>query len=124
MEANNLIRLPDPRQSVQLEVREVVRDVNDKPHIFLRVRLSGWHFPHRAPEPFLLINREVSRFVIIDREGLVADAYFDKPLQAAEQVSFGYGHIINWDFSIAILPSKVLRLDRSLLPKGTVDPFR
>src|SRR2546421_7383834 len=102
MDAKDLIRLPDPRKNVRIETSEVVRDVFDKPHVFIRVRLTGWHFPHRALEPFLVIGKVVSRTVIIDRDGLVADAYFDKPLPAAKRISFGYGNVIHWDFDISI----------------------
>jgi hypothetical protein len=124
MNAKELIRLPDPRKNVRIEVREVVRDVFDKPHVFIRVRLTGWHFPGRALEPFLAIGRVVSRSVIIDRDGLVADAYFDKPLPAAKRISFGYGKIIRWDFDLSIDPKKITRLDRARLPEGVTDPFR
>lgn len=124
MNAKELIRLPDPRKDVRIEVREVVRDVFDKPHVFIRVRLTGWHFPGRALEPFLLIGKVVSRVVIIDPDGFGANAYFDKPIPVAKRVSFGYGNIIQWDFDLPIDPKKITRLDRAQLPEGVIDPFR
>ena len=123
MDAKELIRLPDPRQNVKIEMGEVVRDVFDKPHIFIRVRLTGWHFPGRAPEPFLVIGKVVSRVVIIDPDGLGANAYFDKPFPAAKRVSFGYGNVIQWDFKVPIDLETIQHLDRSRLPEGTIDPF-
>ena len=89
MKFEDIVRLPDPRRSVKAEVREVIRDVQERPHVFVRVRLTGWHFPQRAPEPFLTIGRAVSAFVLIGREGTSADAYFDIRPPAAERVSFG-----------------------------------
>ena len=124
MNARELIRLPDPQENVHIEVREVVRDVFEKPHLFIRVRLTGWYFPHRALEPFMVIGNVVSRMVLIDRDGLVADAYFDRFLPAAETISFGYGNIIHWDFKVPIQPKAITRLDRSQLPEGTIDLFR
>lgn len=124
MNANELIRLPDPRKNVRIEVREVVRDVFEKPHIFIRVRLTGWHFPHRALEPFLVIGKVVSRIVIIDRDGLGANAYFDKLFLAAKRISFGYGNVIQWDFDLAVDPRKITHLNRVRLPEGVIDPFR
>ncbi|MEA3075671.1 MAG: hypothetical protein QOF60_579 [Actinomycetota bacterium] len=123
MDANEIIRLPDPRRNVRAEVREVVHDVDERPHVFWRVRLTGWSFPHRGPEPFLLVGDAVSRFVVIAPDGSIADAYFDKPLPDAKRVSFGYGKIVSWDFDVAIA-ARVRRLDRARLPKGVVDAFR
>lgn len=124
MEAKELIRLPDPRQKVRIEMHEVVRDIDGKPHVFIRVRLTGWHFPHRAPEPFLLIGDVVSRRVIIDRDESGANAYFDRPLPAAKRASFGYGNIIHVDFDLLVEPGHIARLERARLPAGIVDPFR
>lgn len=123
MLAKELIRLPDPRKDVRVGVREVVRDVFGKPHVFIRVRLTGWRFPGRAPEPFMLIGDVVSRKVIIDQNGLGANGYFDKPLPRVDRVSFGYGKVIRWDFDLPIGPNDVIRLDRARLHKEIVDPF-
>ena len=124
MIAKELIRLPDPRSKVQVELREVVQDVRQKPHLFIRVRLTGWHFPHRAPEPFVLIGDVVSHHVVLSRDGLQADAYFDAPLPPAKVLSFGYGKVITWDFPFRRGRGGIAPLDRARLPKGTIDPFR
>jgi hypothetical protein len=123
MIASEVIRLPDPRKDVRVEVREVVRDVFHRPHIFIRVRLTGWRFPGRAAEAFMLIGDVVSRKVIINPNGLGANGYFDKPLPRANRVSFGYGKVIRWDFDLAIRPKEIIRLDRAQLSKEIVDPF-
>jgi len=123
MKARELIRLPDPREKVRAELREVVRDVFGKPHVFFRLRLTGWSFPHRGLEPFMAVGDVVSRTVILDRDGLGANGYFDEPLPRADRVSFGYGNIINWDFDLKIDPQRVPRLDRFKLPREVVDPF-
>lgn len=121
MKSDEIIRLPESRRSIKAEIREVVRDVAQKPHVLVRVRLSGWHFPERAPEPFLMIGKAVSRFVLIDPEGTAADAYFDVLPPPAERVSFGYGKIVSWDFDVVINPARAERLDRARLPKGFID---
>src|SRR6266487_1233916 len=110
--------MPDPRKDVKIQLREVIRDVGKKPHVFVRVRLSGWHFPERAPEPFLVIGKAISKFVLIVEDGATADAYFDVRPPAARRVSFGYGNIVSWDFDLPVAPSKIERLDRARLPKG------
>jgi len=121
MNIKEIIRLPDSRKVVKIELREVVRDVGGKPHVFIRVRLSGWHFPERALEPFLVIGNAVSRFVLIENEGTTADAYFDVRLTEAKRVSFGYGNIVSWDFDVKVDPAGIDRLDRARLPKQVVD---
>lgn len=121
MTIKEIIRLPDPRKTVKIELREVIRDVVNKPHLFVRARLSGWHFPERALEPFLVIGTEVSKFVLISNEGSVADAYFEVELPAAKRVSFGYGNIVSWDFNVSVDPKRIERLDRKLIPKGFID---
>lgn len=124
MNAKELVRLPDPRADVQIEMREVVKDFRGKPHLFIRVRLTRWHFPHRAPEPFAAIGDLVSHHVVISRDGLQADAYFDAALPAAPVLSFGYGKVITWDFPLPPQRVTIPPLDRARLPEGTVDPFK
>jgi hypothetical protein len=121
MRVQDLIRLPDPRADVRIAVREVVRDVFGRPHVFVRVRLTGWRFPHRAAEPFLVVGDVVSRMVYIDADGLSASAYFDQPIPAARRVSFGYGRTIHWDFDLPVEPRRMERLDRARLPPDTHD---
>jgi len=121
MNIKEIIRLPDPRLAVKAAAREVVRDMDGKPHVFVRVSLSGWHFPERAPEPFMVVGTAVSRFVLIAPDGLSADGYFDSMPDTAKQISFGYGKIVSWDFRLAFNPKKVSRLDRERLPRGHVD---
>lgn len=123
MKANELTRLPDPKVNVRAEVREVVKDVHGRPHIFARISLTGWHFPHRAQEPFMAVGKVVSQRVLISRDGLSAQGYFDQRLPKATTLSFGYGNIIHWDFDVAVDPERIPRLDRLRLPPEVVDPF-
>ena len=123
MQVADIIRLPDPRKNVKLELAEVLRDINGRPHVFVRVKLSGWHFPHRAQIPFLLVGNTLSTLVIIARDSSSASAYFDRAVPSADRVSLGYGKTIRWDFDIAVDPQTMPRLDRARLPDRVVDPF-
>jgi hypothetical protein len=123
-DVKELIRLPDPKKSVRAEVREVIRDVRERPHVYIRVTLTGWHFPHRAEEPFMVVGKVVSERVLLSPDGHTARGYFTAALPAARKVTFGYGRTVTWDFSISINPRRIPRLDRKKLPKRTVDPFR
>jgi hypothetical protein len=120
MDFEQIIRIPNLPMKVKADVREVVHDVANKPHVLLRVRLTGWHFPERAPEPFLVIGKIVSSFVRIGPEGTYADAYFDVRPPKARRVSFGYGNTISWDFDVVVDPERSPPLDRKRLPKGVV----
>jgi hypothetical protein len=121
MNFEEIIRLPELSRNVRAEISEVVRDLAQAPHVFVRVRLRGWYFPERAPEPFLVIGKVVSKFVLIGKDRETADAYFDVNPPAAKSVSFGYGKIISWDFEVSIEPERIIRLDRARLPKGLID---
>ena len=124
MQAQDIIRPPDPRFTVHSQLRETVREFHGEPHVFLQLKLTGWYFPERAGLPFVLVGDVLSRFVVIAPDGLSATAYFDRPLPPAGRVSFGYGRIVAWDFDLPVEPEAVERLDRERLPAGVVDPFR
>lgn len=120
MNLNDIHRLPDPRRAVRAELREVIGDYPGRPHLFLRVKLTGWHFPERAPEPFMVIGRTVSDRVLIAPDGLSASGYFTEPIPSADLVSFGYGRTIAWDFPTKIRPERLRRLDRRRLADVTI----
>jgi hypothetical protein len=123
MEFREIVRAPDPYRAVRADLREVVAEVEGKPHLYHRLQLSGWHFEARAEEPFMLVGRVVSRRVIITPDGLVASGYFAGPIPQAKLVSFGYGRTIAWDFPLALRPDRIRRLDRVRL-EGVIIPDR
>ena len=123
MDARDILRRPDPRLNVHVEIREVVLELHPRPRVFLRMRITGWRFPHRALEPFALVGDVVSTMVRIAPDELTADAYFDRQLPPVRGFSFGYGRTIEWDFDIAVDAREVERLDRARLAKEVVDPF-
>lgn len=123
MKATDIIRLPDPKQHVRIELREAIVELAGRPHVFLRMRITGWRFPHRAPEPFVLVGDVVSHHVRIAPDELSADAYFDQRIPANSGFSFGYGRIIEWDFDVPVDTRGVELLDRARLGENIVDPF-
>lgn len=121
MDASEIIRLPDLREKVRIELKEVVQDTEGKPTLFVRLKLTGWYFPQRALLPFVLVGDLVSRFVTIAPDSKSATAYFDRTPPDAAQVTFGYGNIVSWDFPVAVRTTAIERLDRQKLPKGTTE---
>ena len=40
----------------KVQAREVVRVLDNQPHLLVRMEISGEYFPHRAPHPFVMIK--------------------------------------------------------------------
>ena len=123
MRSTDIIRLPDPRSTVRATVDEVVRDIKGVPHIWIRVKLTGWYFPALAARPFLLVGDVLSSFVVVAADRRSASGYFAKLLPSVQAVSFGYGRFVKWDFDVDVDPPRVW-LDRARLAKNVIDPFR
>ena len=114
-----LITFPIEHARLSWDARQVLRDLKGTPHLFLRVRLAGGHFPHRALEPFVRIGRMRSVFVEIADDEQSAKAYFDAPPPDDAAVEFGYG-----DEALLRFPKRFVRtdatvLDRRRLPSAT-----
>lgn len=109
------------REKLQWRAKEVVRDLDDRPHLLTRLTLEGGGFPQRSAEPYVRVGRTRSRFVLIDEDGQVAHAYFDRPLPAEGVVEFGYGQQPFHRFP-AFDRTRVAGLDRDRLPAATVLP--
>ncbi len=56
MEVKDIMRFPDPRKQIRGELREVVQDLQDRPQVFWRLRLSNWRFIPHAQIPFVLVG--------------------------------------------------------------------
>lgn len=115
MDAKDIIRPPDPRRSARVELREVLRDGEERARIFTRVKVSGYYFPERAEAPFVLIGDAVSKYAIIEPGGLAICGYFDGPVPRARQVTVGYGRTVFVDLDLEVDPDAVARLDRARL---------
>ncbi|HYO14872.1 MAG TPA: hypothetical protein VE685_16890 [Thermoanaerobaculia bacterium] len=109
------------------QAREVVREIDDRPHLVARVEISGTYFPHRAPEPFVRIvqdDREVieSWFADVSDDNRALVGYFpvDVPLRGIAE--FGYGDEVMGRVALAEGPQAhgVLRLERERLPEDVV----
>ncbi len=93
----------------------MVRDIHGKPHVLLRLKLSGTHFPQRALEPWVQVGRVRSRFVEIAPDGLSASAYFDR-LPRGGTIELGYGPEVLLRFPHPFVAEPVRALDVKRLP--------
>jgi hypothetical protein len=110
---------PDRKDIVSWNVREVMLDFAEVPHLTVRLELTGVRFAHRALEPFMRVGDVQSRLVLIDPDEQVARGYFDRPLPDGAQIVFGYGDQVVLVIRGKFQSKALKRLDRERLPKGT-----
>jgi hypothetical protein len=90
---NNLITFPIESDQLQWSVKQVVRDFQNNPTLFFRIKMTGTLFPHRALEPYIKVGKIKSNFVTISSDGLEARGYFDSNISNSSNqvIEFGYG---------------------------------
>lgn len=115
----NLIKFPIESELLQWEAKQVLRDIHKKPHLFLRIKLTGTSFPLRALDPLVKVGDITSKFVIISEDLLEAFAYFDKPIPLEKTIEFGYEDGILLRFPNKFDRTKINLLDFKRLPKMT-----
>jgi len=115
----DLVKFPIESERLQWNVRQVLRDLYQEPHLLMRLKLTGTHFPQRALEPFVTVGKIHSRFVEIADDGLSACAYFDKPLPHEGRIEFGYGKETLLRFPKPFDHEAVELLDPERLPENT-----
>jgi hypothetical protein len=110
---------PDNKETVSWAAREVVRDFEERPHLVVRLELSGVYFAPRAQVPFIRVGKVQSRLVLLDPDGQHARGYFDQPLPDRGQIVFGYGDQVVLVIHDRYRKSALGALDRRRLAKGT-----
>jgi hypothetical protein len=107
--------------------REVVRELNDRPHLLLRVEITGAFFPLRDAPAFVRIVRESGQvaeswFAEASEDGTTLVGYFPPGTDAEGIVEFGYGNKVMGRVSQPFTARGVERLDRARLPREVVEP--
>jgi len=119
MEINYRIRkLPE----YKVLAREVVKVLNDLPHLLVRIEVSGEYFPHRAPHPFVMIKvgekeyfKDLFTEVSPDNQKLLG--YLPINIPSKGVIVFGYGNEIWGTVPGEFDTASVARLDRKRLSK-------
>jgi hypothetical protein len=114
----DLITFPIEHEKLKWQGQESLLDVHGSPHLFLRVKLTGTKFVHRALVPDVWVGKVFARHVQIDEDGLAVRAYFDERPRAGT-LYFGYGGKPELSFG-KFEARKVSVLDRKRLPSGVV----
>jgi len=115
-----------PMEATSWNAKEVVKEVNRKPHLLVRLEVHGSYFPSRAAPPFVRIVPDEGNPVDAwfteetpDNRSLVG--YFPVDLPQAGRIEFGYGDAVVGRVRAALDAGKIPRLDRNRIP-GAV-PF-
>ena len=121
MERQAFIR-KDLLPKYEVASKEVVKVLNDRPHLLVRMKISGGYFPHRAPHPFIHLRvgeREyfTDYFTEIsdDNQSLIGYLPVDFPEKGV--IEFGYGNEIWGTIAGEFSRDSITPLDRRRLPQ-------
>jgi len=115
---DDLIKFPIEHERLRWQAKEVVKDLDLKPHLFVRLTLTGARFPVMAQLPVVRVGNVRSHHVIISEDQLTAHAYFRQELPARGTIAFGFGDAVLLRFRPSFAARQLRRLDRKRLPKG------
>ena len=115
----DLIKFPIQHENLKWEAAEALLDMRGKPHLFVRIKLSGTQFPVVAQIPHVWVGKVYARRVTIDDDRRTARAYFDQPLPRDEELYFGHAGHAELAFG-RFDPKRIVMLDRTRLPKDVI----
>ena len=116
-------------QDLKGQAEEVIREVDHRPHLLVRVMVEGGYFPHRALVPFVrLIEGEhvVVRawFTQVVPNSTALAAYFPTDLPDDGILEFGYGPQAMGRVPVPFDAKSIKRLDRTRLSTEVVETTR
>jgi hypothetical protein len=105
------------------QAEEVVREIDGRPHLLVRVSIRGGFFPQRALVPFVrLVDGDKPSvrawFTEIRDDSNELLGYFPTDMTGGGVLECGYGQDVVGRSSIRFDPRSIKRLDRARLPKG------
>jgi hypothetical protein len=124
MDVQGPIDVPD-RPEVSWQADEVVRDLNDRPHLLTRIQLRGASFPQLNAQPFVRVlgrRRSVESWfaeVADDQSSLTGYFALNTPL-AAGVIEWGYGSRVWGRITGRFDDRNIQRLERERLPRNVV----
>jgi hypothetical protein len=119
----DLMKFPLEHENLRWEAGEGLLVVDGRPHLFLRVKLTGTRFPLVAQIPQVWVGNVFAKHVLIDEDGLTVRAYFDQPLPEGETLYFG--HLAQAELSFGPFETrKITKLNRARLPKDAAIGYR
>ena len=114
-----------PAANITWQAREVIREVNGRPHVLVRVEVQGAYFPHRAVPAFVRVTGPEGRsmdswFTEISEDNRRLLAYFPLDLPQRGRVEYGYAGQVLGAAAIEFETDKALKLDRARVPQDAV----
>jgi|GEM_PF-3355378 len=102
--------------------REVLREVGDRPHLLVRVDVTGPYFPERDSPPFVRFTigrRHITALMTeIATDGHHLRAYFAADVNPQGRIEFGYASQVLGSLEVA--GGQVDRLDEALIDEPFV----
>lgn len=106
-----------------LEIGDIIKDFNGRPHRMIKMKVTGPNFPHRAVPPFVRIvnglQKEESWFTEVANDNRSITGHFPIDASLAGDVEVGYANEvmvvfkrIKWDKH---LPLDVQRIEREVV---------
>lgn len=106
------------------QAKEVVRVLNDRPHLLVRIVIDGDHFPFRSVDPLIRIATRKEKYfndlfaeVAPDNSKIIG--YFPVNIPNGT-IEFGYEDEIWGALPDEFSPESVSRLDRKRLPMDVI----
>jgi hypothetical protein len=104
----------------------VIREVNHRPHLLLRITVSDGYFPHRALVPVMRLvhDREVvanAWFTEISNDNRSLHGYFGTRVPRRATIEFGYPDGPLERVPVPLEDEKIKRLDRRRIEEGVVE---
>lgn len=117
---------PPKAPDLSWRAQEVIKRIDERPHLLVRLEIKGTYFPHRATEPFVRIvtrrGQVVSNWytdVADDNSSLLS--YFPTDLPKKGTIEFGYGGKLMGRIPLQFEFRAVKQLDRGRIAKDVVE---
>jgi hypothetical protein len=106
------------------QAQEVIREIDNRPHLMVRIIIKGGYFEHRAAEPFLrIVNRGKiieSWFADVSEDNSALSGYFPIDVPPGGIIEYGYGSKVQGRLEMKFTNKSVDRLDAKKLPTETI----
>jgi len=108
-------------QGPEWEARQVLRDLDGRPHLLLRLRLVWGYFPRRDGIAFVRVGRTQALWIETADDEESVRAYLDRAPADGAPIEFGYGRTVRYTLRRRFRLADVCELDRRLIPPGTAN---
>jgi hypothetical protein len=116
----------EPTPELTWQAEDVIREVDHRPHLVVRITVRGRHFPQRALVPFMrivqgdtMVARDWFTEITADSQALVG--YFATDLPREGVIEYGYFPQILGRVRARFEATAIKRLDRSRVGREVIE---